>query len=295
MGHIDLEGTPGTFWGAGAGVERTGGDGDRVGGAALPEVGAGDAAAAGAGWGLNGCDAAARAAATIAAASAGVIGARFEGFGCAAASTAARSSAASMRASASAPDRRCARAASSDAPADDAPADNAPPLGATPDNSDGMVGSRGVSGVQSSLRLPRLSGLALLSRPSDVQAEGFACESAVLASCALEACAAVACDTGADGADGADAGICDADPADAAAATVDAVGVAGDTFSKSYVSVSLSAASNSSITSRIVRGRRFGSFANICMTRVPSRGGICRVGTRVGTRSSIARFLSKCG
>jgi hypothetical protein len=68
-----------------------------------------------------------------------------------------------------------------------------------------------------------------------------------------------------------------------------------ETFSKSKVSVSLSAASSSSIISRIVRGRSFGSLASMRVTSDVSSGGICRVGTRSGTRSSIARFLSKCG
>jgi hypothetical protein len=132
----------------------------------------------------------------------------------------------------------------------------------------------------------------------------------VLVTVARDPCAAAACEPA--DADESDAAASDDDvddvgdeadvaaaaaTADAAAAAtaVDPVGVAGDTFSKSYVSVSLSEASNSSMTSRIVRGRRLASFANICMTRVPSSGGICRVGTRVGTRSSMARFLSKCG
>jgi hypothetical protein len=181
----------------------------------------------------------------------------------------------------------------------------APP---TSDRPDGTVGSRGSCGDQSSLRLPRLSGLDLLSSPLDVHAEGLACESEVSVPVARGPCAAAACEPA--DADEPDAGASDDDDAgdeadvaaaaataDAAAAAtaVDPVGVAGDTFSKSYVSVSLSEASNSSMTSRIVRGRRFASFANICMTRVPSSGGICRVGTRVGTRSSMARFLSKCG
>jgi hypothetical protein len=40
------------------------------------------------------------------------------------------------------------------------------------------------------------------------------------------------------------------------------------------VSVSLSAASNSSMTSLIDRGRFFGSFANMFMTNVAKSGGI---------------------
>ena len=135
--------------------------------------------------------------------------------------------------------------------------------------------------VKSSLRLPRLSGVARLSCNSGVHADCFASASGVLVAVARDACAFPASDEDCE------------DSACNAAADIDAVGV--ETFSKSNVSVSLSAASNSSMTSRIVRGRRLGSFANMCITRAPSSGGICRVGTRGGTRSSIARFLSKWG
>lgn len=139
------------------------------------------------------------------------------------------------------------------------------------------------AGVKSSLRLPRLSEVARLSCDSRVHTTWFARASGVLVAVARAACAFPA--SGEDCEDSA----CDA------AVEIDAVGTGGETFSKSNVSVSLSAASNSSMTSRIVRGRRLGSFANICITSAPSKGGICRVGTRVGTRSSMARFLSKWG
>jgi len=65
--------------------------------------------------------------------------------------------------------------------------------------------------------------------------------------------------------------------------------------SHSNASVSLRAASNSSMTSRIDCGRRAAFFESIRITSAPRCGGICLVGASSGTGSSIALVASKCG